>query len=75
MEQSSLGQARQVGSTQLTWRKSSLSNGDPKKTSCVEIAGHGSHVGVRDSKAPRIGHLVFSLDAWDRFLRTLAGES
>jgi hypothetical protein len=75
MEQRSVRLVQQVRSSQLNWRKSSLSNGDPKKTSCVEIASHGSRVGVRDSKAPRSGHLVFSIGAWDEFVHTLAGES
>jgi uncharacterized protein DUF397 len=75
MKQSSVEQVRQVWPSQLTWRKSSLSNGDPVKTSCVEIAASGARVGVRDSKAPRTGHLLFPTGAWDKFVSSLAGES
>ena len=47
------------------WRKSSLS-GDG---GCVEVAMvSGVAIGVRDSKNPTAGHLVFSPSEWSNFL-------
>lgn len=39
------------------WRKSSFSESGAGGT-CVELAGLGEFVGVRDSNAPEAGHLV-----------------
>ncbi|WP_083983837.1 DUF397 domain-containing protein [Actinomadura hibisca] len=39
------------------WRKSSYSSSQGDH--CVELAGRGPVVGIRDSKAPESGHLVF----------------
>jgi hypothetical protein len=39
-----------------TWRKSSYS---ANATQCVELAGTGASVLVRDSKHPTAGHLSF----------------
>ncbi len=46
------------------WRKSSFSgNGG----NCVEVAGHGSRVMVRDTKDRQGPVLPFSPDIWRRF--------
>ncbi|HUQ54396.1 MAG TPA: DUF397 domain-containing protein [Lentzea sp.] len=50
------------------WRKSSRSGGG-NNGSCVEIAYAGRAVGVRDSKNPGAGILVFSAVQWAFFLR------
>ena len=50
------------------WRKSSRSGGG-NNGSCVEVAFSGPSVGVRDSKSPDAGTLVFSSVQWAFFLR------
>nr|WP_229905153.1 DUF397 domain-containing protein [Lentzea cavernae] len=50
------------------WRKSSRSGGG-NNGSCVEVAFSGQAVGVRDSKSPDSGTLVFSSVQWAFFLR------
>ena len=50
------------------WRKSSHS--DSSGNDCVEVAGIGDVIGVRDSKNPDAGH--FSLTP-DRFAALLSG--
>jgi hypothetical protein len=52
----------------VEWRKSSRSSGG-NNSACVEIAYAGRAVGVRDSKNPRAGVLVFSAVQWAFFLR------
>lgn len=54
-----------------TWRKStysSLSGGE-----CVETAGLGGPVGVRDSKDVERGHLVVPAAAWVALTGVLKG--
>ncbi|MFD9705186.1 DUF397 domain-containing protein [Lentzea sp. NPDC059081] len=50
------------------WRKSSRSSGG-NNSACVEVAHVGPSVGVRDSKNPDAGTLVFSAVQWAFFLR------
>lgn len=51
----------------ITWRKSSYSNGEGG--ACLEVSGgHQSHVGVRDSKVPDRPSLVFPPRAWAAFV-------
>jgi hypothetical protein len=50
------------------WRKSSHSGTD---TNCVEVAGFGHLVAVRDSKDPAGAALTFSPAAWTSFVTTL----
>ncbi|GAA4128144.1 DUF397 domain-containing protein [Actinomadura keratinilytica] len=59
--------------SRATWRKSSRSNG--AGGNCVEVANLAAGIGVRDSKAPDSGHLIFSPQAWAAFLaRARAGR-
>lgn len=51
----------------LPWRKSSRSNGNGGNN-CVEVAIHDSAVGVRDSKNPEGGVLVFPPAVWGSFM-------
>ncbi|MBY8848601.1 DUF397 domain-containing protein [Saccharothrix longispora] len=55
----------------MNWRKSSYSG--PNGGECVEIAHTVDMTGVRDSKNPGAGVLVFGTDAWSRFLVGRAG--
>lgn len=55
-----------TGPSRVTWRKSSRSNG--AGGDCVEVADLAVGVGVRDSKAPRIGHITFAARAWTTFV-------
>ncbi|MFI0351801.1 DUF397 domain-containing protein [Actinomadura sp. 9N407] len=56
------------------WRKSSYSQ-TSGTTDCVELAGVFGGVGVRDSKAPDLGHLVLSRAAFrEVLLQVRAGE-
>lgn len=48
------------------WRKSSRS-GAGVNDNCVEVAFAGAATGVRDSKNPGAGHLVFGDAAWQGF--------
>lgn len=48
------------------WRKSSRS-GSGTNGACVEVAFVSAAVGVRDSKNPAAGHLVFDDAAWQGF--------
>ena len=54
------------------WRKSSYSGSTG--SDCVEAAAlPGGMIGVRDSKNPAGGHLVFTPAAWQEFLGRLKG--
>jgi hypothetical protein len=63
-----------MSSTDLSgalWRKSSYSNG---QANCVEVAGLGDEspvAAVRDSKRPGGASLIFSKEAWRRFIETV----
>ncbi|MFC9976872.1 DUF397 domain-containing protein [Spirillospora sp. NPDC127200] len=46
--------------TSAVWRKSTHSG--PEQGACVELAALGTRVGVRDSKAPRAGHLSLAME-------------
>jgi hypothetical protein len=54
------------GPAELTWRKSSYSNGAGGM--CVEVAPLGEGIVVRDSKNPNGPVLAFSAAEWDAFL-------
>lgn len=49
----------------IAWRKSNYSGGTGN---CIEVAGLTEHIGVRDSKNPEGGHLMFALDTWAAFV-------
>jgi len=53
----------------LTWRKSSYSNG--ANGDCVEVAVTRSDVHVRDSKIPAGGTLTLPRAGWQAFLTTV----
>lgn len=53
------------------WRKSSYSGGNEGGSNCVEVAGTGGLVAVRDSKNPRAGALTFSAARWRAFAATV----
>jgi len=57
-----------VNFSSAAWRKSSRS-GQGSNGACVEVAFAGA-VGVRDSKNPEGGHLVFGDSAWRVFAGT-----
>jgi hypothetical protein len=50
----------------LVWRKSSRSN--TQGNECVEVALLEGGVGLRDSKAPEVGHLVMAPEAFAALL-------
>lgn len=50
-----------------TWQKSSYS-GAGGTEECVEIAHLGDAVGIRDSKAPEVGHLALDRAAFAELL-------
>ena len=55
-----------VNFSSAAWRKSSRS-GQGSNGACVEVAFVSTAVGVRDSKSPATGHLVFGDAAWQGF--------
>ncbi|WP_344955889.1 DUF397 domain-containing protein [Actinomadura miaoliensis] len=57
---------RSPDASRATWRKSSRSNG--AGGDCVEVANLVANIGVRDSKAPDSGHLIFSPQVWAAFV-------
>ncbi|ACU37534.1 DUF397 domain-containing protein [Actinosynnema mirum] len=54
------------------WRKSSRSN--PPDNQCVEVSFTTTAVGLRDSKKPDGGVLVFTPDRWAAFRTGLPGH-
>ncbi|MCX5235336.1 DUF397 domain-containing protein [Streptomyces prunicolor] len=51
------------------WHKSSYSNTDGGD--CVEVASNLPLVPVRDSKNPTHGTLIFGVEAWSEFVRSV----
>lgn len=51
----------------LEWRKSRRSGGG-QGGDCVEVAGTGEEIAVRDSKDPVGSNLRFTQPEWDAFL-------
>jgi hypothetical protein len=60
-----------TGTASARWRKSSHSGGD---NNCVEVAGTGVTITVRDSKNPRGGVLSFTPVDWKAFTRNIRGR-
>ncbi|TDB81301.1 DUF397 domain-containing protein [Actinomadura sp. KC216] len=60
----------------IKWRKSSRSgSGADGGQECVELASFAGVVGVRDSKAPDVGHLALSAESFARLVAAVkAGE-
>ncbi|MFE1800950.1 DUF397 domain-containing protein [Streptomyces sp. NPDC059517] len=52
------------------WRKSSYS-GPGDGDSCAEMSDRGTHIAVRDSKAPAHGTLTFPLGVFTLFVEAL----
>lgn len=68
------GSMRPFPATEPRWRKSSRSANSGQE-GCVELARTGEAVGVRDSKAPRAGHLALSPETFaDLVARVKRGE-
>ncbi|MEV4254442.1 DUF397 domain-containing protein [Spirillospora sp. NPDC049652] len=57
----------------IVWRKSSYSGGGTGGGGgdCVELADLGGAVGVRDSKAPKDGHLSFGRESLAALIRQI----
>ena len=53
------------------WRRSSYSGGNEGGSNCVEVAGAGGLVAVRDSKNQQDGSLVFGAVQWRAFTSEL----
>jgi hypothetical protein len=53
---------------ELAWRKSTYSSGGGNGD-CVEVAGEGELVAVRDSKNPSADILTFTPVAWAAFVK------
>lgn len=47
-----------------TWRKSSYSGSSSGQMDCVELARLPAAIGVRDSKAPEVGHLSLTVESF-----------
>ncbi len=62
----------ETGTASTRWRKSSHSGGD---NNCVEVAGTGITITVRDSKNPRGGMLSFRPVDWKDFTRNIRRRS
>jgi hypothetical protein len=62
----------ETGTASTQWHKSSYSGGD---NNCVEVAGTGAAITVRDSKNPRGGILSFSPVDWTAFTRNIRRQS
>lgn len=55
------------------WRRSSFCNG--ANSTCVEVAGNGESILVRDSKNVTAPALIFTTEEWHAFVRGVrAGE-
>jgi hypothetical protein len=54
--------------SRAVWRKSTHSGGNGD---CVEVAGFGRTVAVRDSKNPGGPKLIFTQDNWRGFIRSM----
>jgi Domain of unknown function (DUF397) len=52
-----------------SWRKSSRS---AAATNCIEVAMGEKTIGVRDSRNPDKGILIFSPHQWKRLIKTVA---
>ncbi len=53
--------------TRAEWRKSSYSGSNGGN--CVEVAGHGRRVLIRDTRQAKVGPVLrFSPDAWRNFV-------
>jgi hypothetical protein len=55
----------------VAWRKSSYSGGNEGGSNCVQVAGPGGVIAVRDSKDPGRGTLAFGPAEWRTFIATV----
>lgn len=56
-------------STDMTWRKSSYSNGGAD--ACVEVGAGHQGVMIRDTQARELGHIAVPAGAWSEFINTI----
>ena len=54
------------------WRKSSYSGGN---NDCIEVAGFGLHVLVRDTKTPEMGRLSVPSGQWRAFVTSVKHDA
>jgi Domain of unknown function (DUF397) len=57
----------------LVWKKSSYSGASGGN--CIEVAGHGSRVLIRDTQDRKGSMLTVSPSAWQRFVERLRNAS
>ena len=55
----------------VIWRKSSYSGGNEGGSNCVEVAGPGGLITVRDSRNPGRAALAFGPGQWRTFIAAM----
>lgn len=64
--------ARSEGSSPLVWRKAGRSVAQDE---CVEVAGTGRSVLIRDSKSPDGTMLTLTMAQWELLVRSIRAEA
>lgn len=57
----------------IRWRKSTYSGAH--ENNCVEVADFNGRIGLRDSKAPEVGHLTLSRESFATLLNRLTAQT